>query len=482
MKTSKIEHLLKALKTHELPLLEKFISSPYFNSKKDIILFFDFLYQNIKKDKTNFNLGTREEAFLYIYPNTPFDNIKIIKLTSDLVNLVQQFYVNQEIRYDNLLNKYIYIDALSSRNLDNQFIQESNKLISLLEASPAQDAKIHLDLYLLKKGLHFHQGKLVSKNDLLNLTEVQKRLDTYYLLSKLQLICEVTCLQNTFEEHIEIPLSETIKELSLKYSSESILFPLYLQNLHNIQNIKDSGSLDSLVSTFFNNLNLLSHNEQLSLFILILNTNGMKINSGHSDGIKTQFELYKRALENNILIRNNRITPESFTNIVVLATHLNKLKWAENFIKNNSKHLPQNIREACILFCRGKITFKQDKFEETLKLLWNCRFDQLAFDLRTKSFTIRTLFEIFNKNKSSDQYEFCMGQILTIEKFIRRRKNLSKTKANSYLNFIKTTKRLLKLTSNNNLTFLEAKKIKTKISTYDNIIARSWLLEKSDII
>ena len=60
MKISKIELLLRALKIHELQLLEKFISSPYFNSKKDIILIFKFFYTNIKKDKLNFDLGTRE--------------------------------------------------------------------------------------------------------------------------------------------------------------------------------------------------------------------------------------------------------------------------------------------------------------------------------------------------------------------------------------------------------------------------------------
>ena len=42
MKLSKIELLLKALKKHELQLLEKFISSPYFNSKKDITSLFIF--------------------------------------------------------------------------------------------------------------------------------------------------------------------------------------------------------------------------------------------------------------------------------------------------------------------------------------------------------------------------------------------------------------------------------------------------------
>lgn len=478
MKTSKIERLLKVLKSHELQLLEKFISSPYFNSKKELILLFDFLYTNIKKDKPNFNLGTREEAFQFIYPDTHFDNVKITKLISELVNLIQQFYVNQEIRYAPSLNKKIFISSLGNRNLDHQFLQESKKLITQLEASSIQDINTHLDLHLLQKSLHFHQSKPSTNKDVLSLSEVQKRLDTYYLLSKLQIICDATCLQNTFEEHLEIPLLNTVKELSLKNKSDSILFSLYLQSLTNLQNLNDSESLDTLISLFFKNLNVLSQNEQFSIFILILNTTGLKINSGHSDGIKKQFELYQRGLESKILIRNNRMTPESFTNIVAMATHLNKIKWAKDFIKNNSKYLPEKVIEPCILFCKGKIAFHQQKYEEALQVLWNCHFDQLAFDLRTKSFIIRALFEIFNKNQTSDQYDFCIGQIQTIEKYIRRKKDLSKSKADSYLNFIKITKRFLKLIWDKKLTPTEADKLKTRISNYDNIVAKSWLLQK----
>lgn len=481
MKSSKIELLLNALKNHELQLLQKFISSPYFNSKKDLILLFDFFYNKIKHNKANFSLETREEAFHAIYPDTPFDTVKITKLISELVNLIQQFYINQEIRYDNSLNKKIFISSLSNRNLGNQFLQESKKLINQLEASPIEDANVHLDLHLLQKALHFHQGKPTSSNDLLNLTEVQKRLDTYYLLSKLHLICEAICLQSTFEEHLEIPLLDSVKELSLKNKSESILFSLYLQSLSNLQNINDSESLDSLVSMFFDNLNLLSPKEQFSIFILILNTAGMKINSGHSDGIKKQFDLYQKGLENKILIKNNRITPQTFTNIVVLATHLNEIKWAQDFIKKNSKYIAENIREACILFCNAKIVYKLEKFEEALNLLWNCQFNLLAFDIRTKSFTIRTLFEMFNKDQSPEQYTFSLGQIQTIEKYIRRRKNLSKKKTKAYLNFIKTTKKLLKLKWDNKLTLSEINKLKTRISKYEDIVCKSWLLQKLDL-
>ena len=478
MKLSKIELLLKALKKHELQLLEKFISSPYFNSKKDITSLFIFFYESIKKDKFNFNLGTREDAFSYVYPNESFNKIKITKLVSELVNLIQQFYVNQEIRYNNHLNKKIFISSLSSRNLDNQFFKESKKLISQIKASPVQDADTHIDLHLLQKALHFHQGEPTSNKDLESLAEIQKRLDIYYLLSKLQLICEANCLHHTYKEQLDIPMLDTVKKLSLQYESTRILFPLYLNNLSNFQNLNDSESFDSLVSIFFKNLNLLSKKEQFSIFILILNTAGIRINAGHSDGIRKQFELYRMGLDNNILIRNNRITPQSFTNIVGLATNLNEITWAKKFIKNNSKFLPESVIEACILFSKGKIAFKQEKYDETLHFLWNCRFDHIAFDIRTKSFIIRTLFEIYNKNQTSEQYDFCIGQILTIEKFIRRKKDLSKAKVSAYLNFIKITKKLLKLIANNNLTRTQANNLRTKISKNENVVAKEWLISK----
>jgi len=170
------------------------------------------------------------------------------------------------------------------------------------------------------------------------------------------------------------------------------------------------------------------------------------------------------------------MTPESFTNVVVLAVHLEEFKWAEKFIKNYSNYLSENIRDACITFCKGNISFKRGEYDEAIRLLWNCKFDQLSFDIRTKSITVRALSELFHKQP--DKYEFCLGQILTIEKYIRRRKDLSDKKSEAYLNFIKTTKRILNLKWKNKFNKTEIEKLKKKIGTEPNIIAKTWLLEK----
>jgi hypothetical protein len=473
MKSSKLSTLLSTFNGHEFLLFKKFIASPYFNSKREIITFFEHLHSNLKKNK---DLGTKQEAFETVFPDETYNSEKIVRLTSELVGLVQQFFTNQEIRYNDFTSKKLYIEALSKRNLSNLFFSESKKLVTQLEASPNQNIHTQLDLHLLIKEMHFYHDRLVASKDLPSLIKAQKKLDTFYLLSKLKISCETICLQNTFSEHFEIPLLENVKELAEQWSEENNLFPLYLQTLQNIQFPADQESLENLKSLFSQNLSLLSKNEQLSLLLLILNINGMDINYGKSQDIRGQFDLYKKGLEKKILIVNGLMTPESFTNLVVLAIHLEEFDWAEKFIKKYSNYLSENIQEACIIFCKGNIAFKKGAYDETIRLLWNCKFDQLSFDIRTKSITVRALVELFYEHP--DKYEFCSGQILTIEKYIRRRKDLSETKSNAYLNFIKASKKIMNLKWKNKFNEGEIKKLKKRVSDESNIIAKAWLLQK----
>ena len=476
MRASKTSSLLRVFKPHEFILFKKFLSSPYFNSKEQIIKLYDFFYSNIKRDKNKFDIGTNEDAFHFIFPNMAFDNKKIIRLNSELVGLIHQFFVHQEIRHDNISNKRLYINTLNKRNLTATFFSESKKLIGQLESTPNQNIDTYVLLYSLIREMHSYHGSIVHIKDMPNLNKAQKNLDTYYLLSKLQLSCETLGLQNTFKEDFEIPLLDEVKELAQQRSDENQLFPLYLLTLKNIQDPSNDANFIQLKTLFFNNFSTLSQEEQLPLLLLILNINGMRINHGNIEEIKEQLDLYKKGLKEKILIVNNRITPETFTNSVVLAAHLEDFEWAESFIKFYSIYLSDSIREASVMFCKGYIAFKRKEYEESIRILWNCKFDYAPFDIRTKSTMVRALTELFEENP--DKYNFCLGQILTIEKYIRRKKVLSEKKSEAYLNFIKITKKILTLRWKNKLNNTEIRKLKTKISMDSNIIAKSWLLQK----
>jgi len=331
-------------------------------------------------------------------------------------------------------------------------------------------------LYQLTHDLHFYQNNTRSKADVKNLVASQKNLDTYYTLSKLKLACELKVRQNTFIHSIDIPLLNEIIEFSEASEISNDLYALYSLAIKNLESTNDNESFETFKDLYFRNLSVLSEREQLSLFLIILNINGMLLNKGKTQNFSGQLDLYKKAINEKIIIVNNRITSESFTNIVMLAAQLKEFKWAENFIKSYKKYLDPYYQERTIAYSKGYIAYRKGDYEDAIETLWNCKFNQLPFDIRTKSIIVRALFEQFSNNP--DKYDFCWVQIQTIERYIRRKKDLTTVKSEAYLNFIKTTKKLINLKRKGKFTDIEIKKLQHKIINQPNLVGKPWLLQK----
>ena len=477
MKNSKLSYLLKSFKGYEFLLFKKFISSPYYNNKAEIIKLYEFILSNYTKDNDDLDIGDKKDAFNFIYPNKEFNAEKMRRLSSELTLLIQQFFVSQETRYDEVIEKQLLIDAFNKRNLTKYFISESERLIQKIKTERPKDIKSQFNLYNLSQNLHFYQNNPRSKKDIGNIIEAQEKLDAFYMVSKLKLACELIVRENTFNNNIDIPLFHEIVKLShvSKYR-DNPLFELYALALKSLESQEDLNSFNQFKKSYFSNLSALSEKEKLSLFLIILNITGFMINQGKYQNYSEQLDLYKQAIKEKIILINNRITPESFTNIVILAAQIKDFKWAENFIKSHSKYLDPKNKERSIAFSHGYIAYRKGDFEEAIQKLWNCKFDQLPFDVRTKSIIARALFEQFINHP--DKYDFCWGQLLTIERYFRRKTDLSEKKSEAYLNFIKNTKKLIILKRKGKFTKSEIVKLRAKINGQSNLVGKPWLLEK----
>lgn len=473
MKNTKPYQLLNALKSHEFSLLKKFIDSSYFNNKKEIKRLLEYFLKLLKNDDS-VELSN-EAVFKFTFPKTDFDLEKLRRLTSELNILIQKFLVNQELKNNQTLEKKLLIQSLGKRNLNKMFVDESKKLIHQLNKSKTQDINSLLDSYAVSQELYFSPTKINDSNNMSYLIDAQKKLDTFYLLSKLKLSCEAVGRNNTYTSTFDIPLFKEILSLSKEWDNKNELFNLYLLVLQNIRNKDDETAFENLKNHFLQNVNQLSKKEGHALFLLILNINGNMINYGKTDGIKVQLDLYKKGLQHNILFNNNIITPESFTNIIVLGIQQKEYTWTENFIKNYSKYLPKTVYEQCVTFSKGYLAYGKKDYEEAIRNLWNCKFNELQFDIRTKSIFVRAVVEQFFE--IPDKFEFCIGQIQTIEKYIRRRKDLVDTKSKAYLNFIKLTKKMVMLKRNEKLSIAQIGKLREKING-EHIIGKAWFNEK----
>ena len=75
MEKSNLVYTLKRFSSKDWRAVKKFVKSPYFNSRNDVILLFEFLEKKYKR--TDYNRIDKVAMFKVIYPTEKFDEKKI---------------------------------------------------------------------------------------------------------------------------------------------------------------------------------------------------------------------------------------------------------------------------------------------------------------------------------------------------------------------------------------------------------------------
>jgi len=84
MNKSRLSEIFKSLDKREVKQLRKWVRSPFFNQREDVILLFDYLDKNRPLDKPN--KLDRKYIFSKIFPNEKYDEKKIGYIDISKVN------------------------------------------------------------------------------------------------------------------------------------------------------------------------------------------------------------------------------------------------------------------------------------------------------------------------------------------------------------------------------------------------------------
>jgi hypothetical protein len=134
----------------------------------------------------------------------------------------------------------------------------------------------------------------------------------------------------TFDQQKEVLLFERVEEvLTSKIKKESPLFKIYLLLIDLLKNDFKSHKFSQLEKSFFKHQSLLTPKKKLDLFLLMINILSRQFNLGNKKIAKKIFTLCQKGLSSKILLYNNRISQEAFTNIISISCFLEKTKWGE---------------------------------------------------------------------------------------------------------------------------------------------------------
>jgi len=182
--------------------------------------------------------------------------------------------------------------------------------------------------------------------------------------------------------------------------------------------------------------------------------------------------LYKFGLDQNLILQNEQIGETTFLNIATTAISEGDFEWAESFINEYTKTLPQQVKQDAINLSFGLLYFRKEQFTEATSLLTNDTFTKPLYTLSSKTILLRSHFEQFLSDNS--YYDLLISQSIAFEKFIRRNDLISIKKKEYSLNFILFTRKITNAIFQNTL----SQGLYTQVKNAESVVHKDWLMEK----
>lgn len=476
LKTTKIYKALEELDIYELNRFDKFVHSPYFNQNQAIIALLELFVPYLKGQATG-DLS-KTEAWNIIYPGKAYNDARFRKLNSDLLKLYEQFLA-QETYESNPLHQANYLmESISTRKIEKMYNTVVSSVKRLSNRQLERSSSFYFYQYQLEKNQYnltseFEKKfKKKSKYSRLNIEEIAKNLDIFYLGEKLKLYCTLLSWKNVFKLDTDLLfMDEIIRHVEkIDYSSYPPVAMYYqvFKTYAEPENLDHYYALKELITS---DIEQFPPEEAKDIYGAAQNFCIRMINTGKKEFLNENLDLYKESIERGILFYNEELSPTTFRNIVISAGYLNQYDWAEKFIHEHKDKLSEKHRDNAVTFNLARVYWFKGELHKVIQYLQNVEFDDMVYDLGSKSMLIRAYYDL-------GEFDPLYSLLDSFKVFlIRHKKTLTKGRQEGYMKYISYVKKLVKIIPGDK-TAIE--KLRKDIEESKQGVAKKWLLEKVD--
>ena len=381
MLTNQTIEILKSLSKTELKRFGEFLKSPYFNASRTLDKIYNLVvksYPDFKEDSLSF-----ERVYKRLYPSEAYSEKRIKNLYSEFSNLLKKFIGYEEIsRNKQELDIYITF-GLTERNLNK--ISEKVIAKSLNEHDDGLLSIADRFHYLYRLNVHhahnlgfmrLHGSPEYLKCDI----ELIEKLIIFFLTNILQLSFYDVMNHKMYKMN-ENPILKVVASSidtekiidyfkSINHEYTPYLKMHYLFNYYQTHEIDDEKYLEfkNEMLSILHKVKKLDQNQYLIRMIHLVLSNMIQRNKNYYEDVIQYAELMTSL---NIYPDDNlhAFNIGTFKDIFTSAITLQKYDWAENFLNEYVKYLAKDQQFDSENYARGILSFKLEKFEESLDYL-----------------------------------------------------------------------------------------------------------------
>ena len=463
MLKSRLIQVLRTFSKKEFREFNKWVHSPAHNQREDVIMLYNFLLtsNNLFED----GLLAKEYVFPKIYTDESFDDSKMRQVMHFLFKTLEEFLFFQK-ESENFVNKKLsLLNIYRKRNLDKPFHKTKKDIENYFnsEINPSENDLLN-NYYFKKEVVVFNTN--IKRSQELNLQSLTDTCDKAFITEKLKHACLILSHQRVFNIKYEIGLLPEILEFTKindLLGNPRIGIQYYLCKILSENQVEDFYKLKE----YLEKIKSIPKTEIKEAYIYSINFCIAQINLGNKVFSLEIFNLYKKGIEESILIEDDILSRYTFKNAIVAGLKLKEFIWVENFIDNYHKYLEDKYRSSFLYFTYAMLYYEKGNYDKALDVIHKYEFNDILINIESRMILIKIYYEM-------DEFKILESQLESMRAYLQRKKVIGYHKE-VYKNIIRYTKKLLKV---NPYSKAQKEKLKVEIEAAKPLTEKAWLLKQ----
>lgn len=429
MEKSSLYQLIRSLSPVEIREVIRFLQSPFFNQRKDVLLLFEWMVKTENPQTA--------EAWKLLYDNQPFEDKQLRLIMSYLHRLLEHYLTIQELTRDEVLNEIHLSVAYRRRQMHAPFKRTQNELEKTLEKSPLRNGQYLENQFKMEWEAH-QLAYTLNPTDLTRLKSLSDKADAAYLARKLQIICLMTAHQSVYTAEMQHTWQEEV--IAKAEAPEFLAQPaihIFLSCYYMLRYPQDEAHFRRFKDALLQQADTFPDEEMHGLFILAINYCVRRLNAGNSRYYQEVLDMYKQGLLKNYLLENGFLSRFTYLNIAAAALQTGELDWAQQFIEDYKNKLEKRYRESAYSYNMARLEYTRHRYDSVLELLQKANYRDPLLNLGAKTLLLKTCYE-------TQAFDLMQSQADAMRNYIHRKRVLGYHRTN-YLNIIRYAEKLMRL-------------------------------------
>ncbi len=458
MQNSNVTQLIRSFSTQEQKHARRFLESPYFNLRTDLIRLFDLLCLPGEPDK--------QTLWSALFPSESFDETRFRLLLSYLNRLLETFLQTEALKNKSLPDRLQLARLYRRRGLVGHYERQMSAAGRELEQQQLRNVHYHNLLRDFHQEQHDMQLTLNPTNTE-SIRALARHTDVAYLVHRLRLICLELAQKNVYPSGEDNSASQSIIRMAERAEwADTPGIALYLATSRMLAFPEEDGHFHRFMQLLAETEQHFSPGELRELYMFAINHCIRQTNRGEQHLEQEVLRLYRQALEAGYLFENGVLSRFTYHNIVAAALRCGELDWAAGFIPDYNGYLEPAYRDSALSFNQARLDYARNRFDSVLTLLQKANYRDPLLNLAAKTLLLKTYFVL-------QEFDLLQSHLDAMRNYIHRKKVIGYHRKN-YLNIIRFTERISNLAGLDRQTRTQ---LRQQIHDESVLTEKEWLLE-----